>query len=94
MKHDPLDVQPTKCETCPFRINNKQLIAKITNKVLSSSNHICHNHDTKICRGSRDLQIEVFHRLRVLEAPTDEAYKQALKPKKEIEILNNSQVVR
>lgn len=78
MQHDPLDVQLTKCKTCPFRINNQQLIAKITAKVLSSSNHICHNHDTKICRGSRDVQIEIFHRLGVLESPTDEGYKKAI----------------
>ena len=80
-QHDPLDVQVNKCKSCPFRINNQELIAKITNRVLSSSNHICHNHDTKICRGSRDVQIEVFYRLGVLKAPTDEAYQKALSKK-------------
>ena len=82
MQHNPLNVQPVKCKTCPWRIGNQELISKITTKVLSQSNHICHNHDTKICRGSRDVQIEIFHRVGILEEPTDEGYKKAINKSK------------
>ena len=77
-QHDPLDVQPERCKTCPWRVGNQELITKITAKVLNHSNHICHNHDTKVCRGSRDVQIQVFHRLGVLEVPTHQGYKRAI----------------
>ncbi|MBF2058638.1 MAG: hypothetical protein IGQ45_15840, partial [Cyanobacterium sp. T60_A2020_053] len=76
MTHNPLDVQSVKCATCPFRIGHRDLVEKLTAKVLTTSNHICHSHRTKICRGSRDLQISFFHAMGVLPAPTDEAYEQ------------------
>jgi hypothetical protein len=32
-----------------------------------------------LCRGARDLQIQVMHRLGVIDAPTDEAWDRARK---------------
>jgi hypothetical protein len=56
---------------------------------LSRKSRICHSTGTayrsilgkkgklppeKICRGARDLQLQVFYAFKVIEAPTDEAW--------------------
>jgi hypothetical protein len=78
-KHNPLDVMSNMCKTCPFRVGNNELINKITHRVLNESNHICHTDNIKICRGSRNLQLQVFYDIGILSAPTDNAYNQTLK---------------
>lgn len=46
--------------------------------------HLCHEPATrgeeseKICRGSRDVMIQLFHRWGFLDEPTDEAWASAL----------------
>lgn len=78
MKHNPLDVMPSMCKTCPFRIGNHQLATKLIKKVLTTSNHLCHSNNIKVCRGSRDIQLKFFHHCGVLSEPTDDGYAQAL----------------
>lgn len=42
--------------------------------------HICHHQTlnnksaTHLCRGARDFQLQIFHRLGLLEEPTDECW--------------------
>lgn len=46
--------------------------------------HLCHEPSTRgkeseiICRGSRDIALQLFHRWGVLDAPTDEAWAAAV----------------
>jgi len=74
------------CATCPFRPGSEHanLRPYLAAKSLSES-RICHSTGTsaiagrtgtpeRTCRGSRDLQLEIMHRLGVIDAPTDQAW--------------------
>lgn len=56
----------------------------LTARVLSEASHLCHapqlkgRAPTHLCRGARDLQLEVFHRLGVISEPTDAGWKEAV----------------
>lgn len=74
------------CGTCPFRDGSPYefLRADLTASALTEASRICHstgsngvNHRTGkkplLCRGARDLQLQMFFRLGFIDAPTDEA---------------------
>lgn len=79
-------VMSTKCETCPFRTNDKgrhpdgALAAQIQQKCLTKASQICHHprlseqNQTHLCRGARDFQLEIFYRIGVINEPTDAAW--------------------
>lgn len=75
-----LPTMPTKCKTCPFRDENKctGVAESVTKRVLSSGSQICHStgwpKGTHLCRGARDVQLDVMHKLGVIESPTDAAW--------------------
>jgi hypothetical protein len=76
-------VRAKQCATCPFRTNkDPQLVARIQKQCLTEASQICHHpalHDEKefeLCRGARNFQLEIFHRLGVIKAPTDEAWQE------------------
>lgn len=84
---DPNNVQKVKCKTCPWRDDSPlaYLRSELMATALTESNHLCHapqlagqEEHSVHCRGTRDHQLEVFHRMGVLEAPTDEAWAKAL----------------
>jgi hypothetical protein len=93
---NPNNVQPQKCKHCPWRSDGVLSDAPIDMDrlklmVLTSSNHLCHapalvgKVEDRICRGSRDYQIEFYHALGVLDEPTDDAWARALdKPSKSV----------
>ena len=66
----------------PLQSCRAELVAKIQQRCLSEASQICHHPrlqgkaETHLCRGARDFQIEIFYRLGVLDAPTDEAWRQ------------------
>lgn len=76
------------CATCPFRKGSElaHLVAHLTQRAISEESRICHstgsgnavNHRTgkppMVCRGARNVQLQVWHALGLLEAPTDEAW--------------------
>lgn len=80
VRHMP--VNPAKCQTCPFREGgDPALRAKIEARVLSEASQTCHHSgavhgkpDTRLCRGARDFQLTILHRMGFLEAATDEAW--------------------
>lgn len=80
VRHMP--VNKTKCQTCPFRKGgDPALRAKIETRVLCEASQTCHHSgsihgkpDTHLCRGARDHQLTLFHRLGLLDEPTDEAW--------------------
>ncbi|MBS3951902.1 MAG: hypothetical protein KGZ88_03020 [Methylomicrobium sp.] len=79
-------VMKGKCPTCPFSKdeNGREAAPDIADMVrrrcLTEASQICHHprlHGKKedhLCRGARDFQLEVFHRIGLLDTPTDEAW--------------------
>lgn len=88
MKHKREPVMKEMCATCPFRKGSPYayLASDLTNSALGKSSRICHSTGSNnainkrtgkpraLCRGARDIQLQVFHRLGVIEAATDEAW--------------------
>jgi hypothetical protein len=52
----------------------------IINRTGLSASHICHHAtlvgkpETHLCRGARDEQLTILHRLQLIEEPTDAAF--------------------
>lgn len=81
------EVCKAMCKTCPFRDGSPyaHLKAHLTQSALTEASRECHatgsngvNYRTgkkpKLCRGARDLQLQVFYRLGIIKAPTDAAW--------------------
>lgn len=78
-----LPVMSNRCATCPFNENgNMELRGVVTARLLKSS-QLCHHprfkgvKETHVCRGARDLQIAVMHRLGLLETADDAGWNKA-----------------
>jgi len=82
-------VMSKQCKTCPFRKDKQgkhrdnKLVARIQIQSLKEGNQICHRPrlegktETHLCRGARDYQLEIFHRLGILDEPTDKCWAEA-----------------
>src|SRR5262249_14019732 len=98
-------VRSTMCATCPFRPNSPYAYLQDTLTLASTeSARICHStgpanavnpkpgKPARICRGSRDFQLQLMFALRVIDSPTDEAWQRAwrgvLKQKEAIKSLH------
>ena len=75
------EVMAKKCGTCPFGPNGDQKTRQIVEARALQVSQTCHSTgairgkpDTKLCRGSRDFQIQIMHRLGVIKEATDEAW--------------------
>ena len=86
-KGKPFPVCAVMCPTCPFRKGSPYaaLAPDLTISALTTTSRICHSTGSsainrrtgkpkKLCRGARDKQLQLFHRLNYIEAPTDEAW--------------------
>ena len=75
-KVDIRSVNAKMCDTCVFREGQKivppQRVGEIQEYLIQGTNHVCHTTD-KICRGARDYQLTIFHRMGIILEPTDEA---------------------
>ena len=82
-------VMKKRCPTCPFgkkgqRDRCPSIASRVREQCLSQASQICHhpalhgNSQTHLCRGARDFQLEIFHRLGVLEDKTDQAWDKGL----------------
>ena len=84
-------IMPQKCASCPFRDNKDgepigdiQLRNKVQTRCLTEGSQICHHPNlrskpsTHLCRGARDFQLQIFYRLGVIDALTDEAWQKAM----------------
>ncbi len=81
-------VREKMCATCPFREGSPYayLARDLTQSALGQSSRICHSTGSdnainkrtgkpeRLCRGARDVQLKVFHALKFIESPTDEAW--------------------
>lgn len=84
----PMPVQKAMCATCPFREGSPYAYLRpdLEKSALTSNSRICHstgsnnaiNHRTgkpeALCRGARNSQLQMFHRLGFLPEPTDAAW--------------------
>lgn len=89
-KSQPIPVCKTMCATCPFREGSKHAaLAPMLTEASFHTARICHStgnnalmgrtgKPSRICRGSRDIQLKLFQALGVLTAATDEAWQEAL----------------
>jgi hypothetical protein len=81
-----MSVMKRQCGTCPFRTDDRgrhadvRLVNKIQDQCLNEASQICHHPalerkpETHLCRGARDFQLTIFHRMGVIDAPTDQAW--------------------
>ena len=76
-----------QCATCPFRHQSDGGLALSAEKMtevyiylLGGTNHLCHSDrdDSTICRGGRNYQLTIWHRLGWIASPTDEALAEAI----------------
>ena len=73
-------VMKARCKTFLFNNNGDPEIRNRVTARLMSVSQICHHprlHDKKerhLCRGARDVQLQIFHRLGFLYTPTDQAW--------------------
>lgn len=77
-------VRHRQCETCPFLKGGLDLGISKMNEIhtylLQGANHLCHSdqsHKT-VCRGGRNWQLEMFHRIGWLSEPTNSALRTAM----------------
>lgn len=73
-----LPVMKAKCKTCPFADSGcKEVRANVEGRLLDASQE-CHSSGwpkgKALCRGARDVQLTIFHRLGFIDAPTDAAW--------------------
>lgn len=75
------------CSSCPFRKGSQYqyLVGGLALSALSEGSRICHStgenglrgqtgKPDRLCRGARDIQLDVFAAIGVINAPTDEAW--------------------
>lgn len=88
MKKKPLKPVKNKCASCPFRTGSDYtyLAPTLAECALTKRSRICHSTGSNnainkrtgkppmLCRGARDLQLQVFFAMKFIEAPTDEAW--------------------
>lgn len=73
-----------ECRSCPFRKGGLNLgitkMNEIVGYLIGGENHLCHSDRTNhtICRGGRDYQLEIWHRVGMIDHPTDDALSNAL----------------
>lgn len=87
-KPTELPIMKAMCATCPFRDGSKTefLRTDLGISALNEGSRICHSTGSNnafhrrtgkpehLCRGARDFQLQAFYTLKVIEAPTDEAW--------------------
>lgn len=84
--YNPNKVRKTQCKTCPWRPKSplNYSVPEIAQKAITEHNHYCHNEQLEgkthynLCRGTRNYQLEVFYKLKVLNEPTDACWKETL----------------
>ena len=74
------------CPSCPFGKNgDAQTREMVTERCMSKASQICHHprlhgkKETHLCRGARNLQLEMFHAMGFIKTPTDEAWQEKRK---------------
>jgi hypothetical protein len=73
-----------KCASCPFREGgDKELANRVLARTILQASQICHHpalygkKQTHLCRGARDEQLTILHRMGLIPEPTDRAFMEA-----------------
>lgn len=82
---NPLPLTAAPCGSCPFGPNGVEEVAtSVKQRILTQASQTCHStgaihgrRDTHLCRGARDFQLQILHRMGLLSAPTDDAWDEA-----------------
>lgn len=91
MKRDCLLLRKLMCPTCPFLAGSKyaNLRDDLAKSALSTGSRICHSTGSNnginrrtgksphLCRGARDLQLNVMASLKVIAEATDDAWNES-----------------
>ena len=85
-----LPLRSTMCATCPFRAGSKYacLVADLAQSACGKASRICHSTGSNainaktgkpeaLCRGARNIQLQLMATLGVIAAPTDKAWNDA-----------------
>ena len=77
----------SNCATCPFRAGGWEDLRPLLTARAVTTSPLCHSSgpdalkkgkgwikEPQVCRGARDMQLQMFYGLRFIEAPTDEAW--------------------
>ncbi len=74
-------VMKSRCTSCPFNPKgDRQVRAMVEARSLKEGSQICHHprlygkKETHLCRGARDHQLVIFHRLGIIKSATDRAW--------------------
>lgn len=86
-KINPNKVMPSHCKSCVLRPDISKRIpladgrlAEIEMNALNGINQICHHgKDNTLCRGVRNFQLDIFHKLGIIKEPTDACLLQTMK---------------
>jgi hypothetical protein len=77
-------VMPVCCPSCPFRESgDMELRNRVMERTALAASQICHHprlhggKETHLCRGARNEQLTVLHRLGWIAEPTDAAFAEA-----------------
>ena len=77
----PCPVMASKCATCPFREGGDiELRNRVLQRTILQASQICHHQalsgrkQTHLCRGARDEQLTILHRMGLIAEPTDAAF--------------------
>lgn len=82
-------VMAKRCPTCPFGAEGQpdrrpEVANRVRERVIMQASQVCHHprlsggKETHLCRGARDFQLMLFHRLGAIDEPTDRAWSQKL----------------
>jgi len=78
MPRRPCDtpLNKVRCATCPFNEDGVLSIRHaVEERCMTVGSQFCHHtHDQTLCRGARDHQLQIFHRMGLLEEATDECW--------------------
>lgn len=76
-------VMAAMCESCPFKEGgDRELRNRVMERTILQASQICHHpalrgkRQTHLCRGARDEQLTILHRLGLLPEPTDAAFEE------------------
>lgn len=74
-----MPVNKKRCATCPFNDDgDKRIRGRVEIQVRTTASQICHHTDKTRCKGARDFQLQTFHRLDLIEEPTEAAWNKEL----------------
>jgi hypothetical protein len=81
-------VMKVMCPTCPFReehVGQVEIVNMVRVRCMTEASQICHHpklhgkKETHLCRGARDYQLQIFHRMGFLKEPTDACWSETFR---------------